>query len=134
MFAAILLGPPGGRRSPQGFPSIAISLGLTLISLTVFPVQASSAHPAPRMEQPFLAGGWPIEALWLFRVAPIAFLAGLTYPALACEPATKRSLTDQACSHDAIKRNIQVSLYSRIQGLTSPGQEKLSAPDPISYM
>ena len=38
-----------------------------------------------------IAGGWAIEQLWLFWVAPIvgALLAGLAYPALARESAPK---------------------------------------------
>jgi aquaporin Z len=88
MFLAIILGATD-RRAPQGFAPIAIGLGLTLIHLIWIPVTNLSVNPARSTGPAIFVGGWAIEQLWLFWVAPIigAALAGIMYPALASEPA-----------------------------------------------
>ena len=87
MFLMIILGATD-RRAPQGFAPIAIGLGLTLIHLISIPVTNTSVNPARSTGPALFAGGWAIEELWLFWVAPIAgaVIAGLIYPALAKEP------------------------------------------------
>jgi aquaporin Z len=87
MFLMIILGATD-RRAPQGFAPIAIGLGLTLIHLIGIPVTNLSVNPARSTGPAVLVGGWAIQQLWLFWVAPIvgALLAGLVYPALAAEP------------------------------------------------
>jgi aquaporin Z len=76
------------RRAPQGFAPIAIGLGLTLIHLIGIPVTNLSVNPARSTGPALFVGGWAVEQLWLFWLAPIvgALLAGLAYPALAREP------------------------------------------------
>ena len=88
LFLMIILGATDAR-APQGFAPIAIGLGLTLIHLIGIPVTNLSVNPARSTGPALFVGGWAIEQLWLFWVAPIvgAFLAGLTYPALARESA-----------------------------------------------
>lgn len=88
MFLAIILGATD-RRAPQGFAPIAIGLGLTLIHLIGIPVTNLSVNPARSTGPALFVGGWAIDQLWLFWVAPIvgATLAGIIYPALAGEPA-----------------------------------------------
>ncbi|QOY90748.1 aquaporin Z [Paludibaculum fermentans] len=83
-FLFIILGATD-RRAPQGFAPVAIGLGLTLIHLIGIPVTNLSVNPARSTGPAFFVGGWAIEQLWLFWVAPIAgaILAGLLYPALA---------------------------------------------------
>jgi len=80
MFLMIILGSTDSR-APQGFAPIAIGLGLTLIHLISIPVTNTSVNPARSTGQAIFAGGWAIEQLWLFWVAPIigAALAGLVY-------------------------------------------------------
>jgi aquaporin Z len=75
------------KRAPQGFAPIAIGLGLTLIHLIGIPVTNTSVNPARSTGPALFVGGWPIEQLWLFWVAPIvgAILAGLIYPLLTRE-------------------------------------------------
>ena len=92
MFLMIILGATD-KRAPQGFAPIAIGLGLTLIHLIGIPVTNLSVNPARSTGPAVFVGGWAIEQLWLFWVAPIvgAALAGLVYPALAREPAPMRS-------------------------------------------
>jgi aquaporin Z len=87
MFLMIILGATD-RRAPQGFAPIAIGLGLTLIHLAGIPVTNLSVNPARSTGPAVFAGGWALEQLWLFWIAPIAgaMLAGLAYPALASEP------------------------------------------------
>jgi aquaporin Z len=87
MFLMIIQGATD-RRAPQGFAPIAIGLGLTLIHLIGIPVTNLSVNPARSTGPAILVGGWALQQLWLFWVAPIAgaALAGLVYPWLASEP------------------------------------------------
>src|SRR5258706_9364351 len=80
MFLMIILGATD-RRAPAGFAPIAIGLGLTLIHLIGIPVTNLSVNPARSTGPAVFAGGWAIEQLWLFWVAPIvgAALAGAAY-------------------------------------------------------
>jgi len=84
MFLIIILGATD-QRAPKGFAAIAIGLGLTLIHLVGIPVTNTSVNPARSTGQALFVGGWAVEQLWLFWVAPIvgAILAGLVYPAIA---------------------------------------------------
>ena len=79
-FLMIILGSTD-RRAPQGFAPIAIGLGLTLIHLIGIPVTNLSVNPARSMGPAVFAGGWAVEQLWMFWVAPIAgaCLAGIAY-------------------------------------------------------
>ncbi len=70
MFLIIILGATD-KRAPQGFAPIAIGLGLTLIHLISIPVTNTSVNPARSTGVALFAGGWAIEQLWLFWVAPI---------------------------------------------------------------
>ena len=83
MFLIIILGATD-RRAPQGFAPIAIGLGLTLIHLIGIPVTNLSVNPARSTGPAVFVGGWALEQLWLFWVAPIAgaILAGAVYSGL----------------------------------------------------
>jgi aquaporin Z len=70
-FLIIILGSTD-KRAPQGFAPIAIGLGLTLIHLISIPVTNTSVNPARSTGVAIYAGGWAIDQLWLFWVAPIA--------------------------------------------------------------
>jgi aquaporin Z len=87
MFLLIILGATD-RRAPQGFAPIAIGLGLTLIHLIGIPVTNLSVNPARSTGPALLVGGWALEQLWLFWLAPIvgAAIAGVLYPVVAGEP------------------------------------------------
>lgn len=86
MFLMIILGATD-KRAPQGFAGIAIGLGLTLIHLVGIPVTNTSVNPARSTGQALFVGGWAVEQLWLFWLAPIvgAAIAGIVYPAVAGE-------------------------------------------------
>ena len=79
-FLMIILGATDAR-APAGFAPIAIGLGLTLIHLISIPVTNTSVNPARSTSQALFVGGWALQQLWLFWVAPIAggVLAGITH-------------------------------------------------------
>lgn len=83
-FLIVILGSTHGR-APKGFAPIAIGLCLTLIHLVTIPVTNTSVNPARSTGPALFAGGWALEQLWLFWVAPIlgAMLAGFFYSWLA---------------------------------------------------
>ena len=70
-FLIIILGVTA-PRSPVGFAPIPIGLALTLIHLISIPVTNTSVNPARSTGQALFVGGWAIEQLWMFWVAPIA--------------------------------------------------------------
>lgn len=92
MFLIVILGATH-RRAPVGFAGLAIGLALTLIHLISIPVTNTSVNPARSAGPALFVGGWAIQQLWLFWLAPIAgaIAAGLVYRALmegeAVEPA-----------------------------------------------
>lgn len=89
-FLLIILGATD-RRAPQGFAPIAIGLGLTLIHLIGIPVTNLSVNPARSTGPAVFVGGWALQQLWLFWVAPLAgaALAGVVYPLVAGSPKTE---------------------------------------------
>ncbi|MBN1568178.1 MAG: aquaporin Z [Acidobacteria bacterium] len=82
-FLMVILGATD-KRAPQGFAPIAIGLALTLIHLISIPVTNTSVNPARSTSQAVFVGGWALQQLWLFWVAPIlgAIIAGFTYRGL----------------------------------------------------
>ncbi|MBV8123824.1 MAG: aquaporin Z [Paucibacter sp.] len=70
IFLVVILGATD-VRAPQGFAPIAIGLCLTLIHLVSIPVTNTSVNPARSTGVALFTGGWAIEQLWLFWVAPI---------------------------------------------------------------
>jgi len=91
MFLVIILGATD-RRAPLGFAPIPIGLGLTLIHLISIPITNTSVNPARSTGPAIFVGGWALQQLWLFWVAPIigAAIAGFAYTALAAEPTEAR--------------------------------------------
>lgn len=69
-FLIVILGATD-KRAPAGFAPIAIGLALTLIHLISIPVTNTSVNPARSTGVGVFVGGWAIEQLWLFWVAPI---------------------------------------------------------------
>jgi aquaporin Z len=86
-FLLIILGATDSR-APQGFAPIAIGLGLTLIHLIGIPVTNLSVNPARSTGPAVFVGGWALQQLWLFWIAPLigAALAGIVYPLVAGKP------------------------------------------------
>lgn len=77
MFLIVILGATH-KRAPVGFAGIAIGLALTLIHLISIPVTNTSVNPARSTGPALFVGGWALQQLWLFWIAPIvgAVLAG----------------------------------------------------------
>src|SRR5947207_4303273 len=86
-FIFVILGSTHGN-APRGFAPLAIGLCLTLIHLVSIPVTNTSVNPARSTGPALFAGGWALEQLWLFWVAPAAgaLLAGVVYPVIAEAP------------------------------------------------
>jgi aquaporin Z len=86
MFLFIIMGATD-KRAPQGFAPIAIGLGLTLIHLISIPVTNTSVNPARSLGVAVYVGGWALEQVWLFWLAPVvgAVLGAVTYKTLASE-------------------------------------------------
>jgi len=85
-FLMIILGATD-HRAPKGFAPIAIGLGLTLIHLIGIPVTNVSVNPARSTGPALMVGGWALQQLWMFWVAPIsgAILAAAAYSILGAE-------------------------------------------------
>ena len=82
MFLVIILGTTH-KRAPVGFAGLAIGLALTLIHLISIPVTNTSVNPARSTATAVFVGGWAIQQLWLFWLAPVigAAIAGFVYKA-----------------------------------------------------
>ncbi|SMB79778.1 aquaporin Z [Pasteurella testudinis DSM 23072] len=82
-FLIIIMGATD-ERAPKGFAPIAIGLGLTLIHLISIPVTNTSVNPARSTGVALFQGGWAIEQLWLFWLAPLvgAAIGGFIYRTL----------------------------------------------------
>lgn len=70
-FLIVILGSTH-KNTPTGFAPIAIGLCLTLIHLISIPVTNTSVNPARSTSQAIFVGGWALQQLWLFWLAPIA--------------------------------------------------------------
>ncbi|MDR2927988.1 MAG: aquaporin Z [Cytophagaceae bacterium] len=83
VFLLVILGVTD-KTAPSGFAGLAIGLTLTLIHLISIPITNTSVNPARSISQAVFVGGWAVEQLWLFIVAPIigAILAGYVYKQL----------------------------------------------------
>jgi len=71
MFLVIILGATDKKAAP-GFAPLAIGLGLTLIHLIGIPVTNLSVNPARSTGPALLVGGWALQQLWAFWLAPFA--------------------------------------------------------------
>lgn len=72
------------HRGVTGFAGLAIGLTLTLIHLIGIPVTNLSVNPARSTAPAIFVGGWALQQLWLFWVAPIlgGIIAGVFYNAV----------------------------------------------------
>ncbi len=83
MFLIVILGATH-HRAPVGFAGMTIGLALTLIHLISIPVTNTSVNPARSTGPAIFVGGWALEQLWVFWLAPVvgAAIAGFVYRAL----------------------------------------------------
>jgi aquaporin Z len=80
MFLLVIHGATD-KRAPAGLAPVAIGLCLTLIHLVSIPVTNTSVNPARSTGVALIVGGWAIQQLWLFWVAPVigGLLGGAVY-------------------------------------------------------
>lgn len=85
-FLFVIMGATHGK-APAGFAPLAIGLCLVLIHLVSIPVTNTSVNPARSTGPAVFVGGWALQQLWLFWVAPIigGALGGITYRWLSSE-------------------------------------------------
>src|SRR5579864_5778632 len=69
-FLIVIMGSTD-ERAPKGLAPIAIGLCLTLIHLVCIPVTNTSVNPARSTGVAVFAGGWALQELWMFWVAPL---------------------------------------------------------------
>ena len=99
MFLLIILGATH-KRATTGFAGLAIGLGLTLIHLISIPVTNTSVNPARSTGVALFVGGWAIQQLWLFWIAPLigAAIAGFVYKAILEGPVQEVPVTGRAAA------------------------------------
>ena len=87
MFLFIIMGATHGK-APAGFAPLAIGLALVMIHLVSIPVTNTSVNPACSTGPALFVGGWAIQQLWLFWVAPLigGVIGGVVYRWLSDEP------------------------------------------------
>ena len=68
-------------RAPVGFAGVAIGFVLTLVHLVGIPITNTSVNPARSIGPALFVGGWALQQLWLFIVAPFigATIAAIVY-------------------------------------------------------
>jgi aquaporin Z len=79
-FLIIILGATH-KNAHGALAPVAIGLGLTLIHLIGIPVTNLSVNPARSLGPAVVVGGWALEQVWLFWVAPLlgAAVGGVIY-------------------------------------------------------
>ena len=94
VFVVIVMGATHSK-APAGFAPLAIGLGLTLIHLISIPITNTSVNPARSTGPALIVGGWAIEQLWLFWLAPLVggVLGGIAYRALSSDLPPKPDVT-----------------------------------------
>jgi len=92
-FLIVIMGATDSR-APKGFAPIAIGLCLTLIHLVCIPVTNTSVNPARSTGPAIFVGGWALQQLWMFWVAPLigGALGGGIYLALFRSPEFTKDL------------------------------------------
>ena len=89
-------------KAPVGFAGIPIGFVLVLIHLVGIPVTNTSVNPARSIGPALFVGGWALQQLWLFLLAPLAgsvlaaaVYRGLAVPTLTAREAERALLTEQ---------------------------------------
>ncbi len=83
MFLFVIMGATNKNAHPM-MAGLAIGLTLTLIHLISIPVTNTSVNPARSTGVAVYVGGWAVQQLWLFWVAPIigGVIGALMYKAV----------------------------------------------------
>ena len=96
IFLLVIMGSTDSR-APAGFAPIAIGLALTLIHLISIPVTNTSVNPARSTGPSLIVGGWALQQLWLFWLAPIVggVLGGIAYKTIGADTPPKPPITGE---------------------------------------
>jgi aquaporin Z len=96
-FLLVIMGSTD-TRAPAGFAPIAIGLALTLIHLISIPGDQHLGQSARSTGPALLAGGWAMQQLWLFWLAPIVggALGGFAYRAIHAEAHVRPPIQGEA--------------------------------------
>src|SRR5438270_203824 len=92
-------------KAPVGFAGVPIGLVLVLIHLVGIPITNTSVNPARSIGPALFVGGWALEQLWLFILAPLAgaVLAAFVYRGIAVPMLTARE-AEQALPAEQAQR------------------------------
>lgn len=97
-FVTIIIGVTT-YRSTMAYAPVAIGMTLTLIHLISIPVTNTSVNPARSTGPAIIAGGWAIDQLWLFWLAPVVgaliggVISSMLFGAQESAPAEKPAAT-----------------------------------------
>jgi aquaporin Z len=94
-------------KAPVGFAGIPIGIVLVLIHLVGIPVTNTSVNPARSIGPAIFVGGWAIEQLWLFIVAPLigAVVAAVLYGIVRTpEPLIPARVAEAALPSEQLER------------------------------
>ena len=93
-------------RAPVGFAGIPIGLVLTLIHLVGIPVTNTSVNPARSIGPAIFVGGWALQQLWLFIVAPLvgALVAAGVYSGIKMLPTLTAKEAEQSLPAEQAER------------------------------
>ena len=96
-FLLVIMGSTD-TRAPAGFAPIAIGLALTLIHLISIPVTNTSVNPARSTGPALVMGGWALQQLWLFWLAPLVggALGGFFYRMLGADATARPPVEGEA--------------------------------------
>ena len=96
-FLLVIMGSTD-TRAPAGFAPIAIGLALTLIHLISIPVTNTSVNPARSTGPALVVGGWALQQLWLFWLAPLVggALGGFIYRMLGADSTARPPVEGEA--------------------------------------
>src|SRR3954471_4650235 len=100
MFLFVIMGATHGK-APAGFAPLAIGLALVMIHLVSIPVTNTSVNPARSTGPALFVGGWALQQLWLFWIAPLvgAAIAGVVHRTLVVAP--EPEVDEPALAHTA---------------------------------
>jgi aquaporin Z len=93
-------------KAPVGFAGLPIGIVLVLIHLVGIPVTNTSVNPARSIGPALFVGGWALEQLWLFIVAPLigAAIASAMYGIVRSEPLIQARVAEAALPSEQIER------------------------------
>jgi aquaporin Z len=94
-------------KAPVGFAGLPIGFVLVMIHLVGIPVTNLSVNPARSISQAVFVGGWALDQLWLFIVAPIigGIIAALVFKLIGtASPVISTQSAERALDSEVAER------------------------------